>query len=313
VSAGVERIRGRGAGGDIDVSDEIQDSYAFCRRQARQAASSFYWSFSLLPREQRDSMYALYAFLRHTDDLGDSDRPLPLRRRQLHEWRSSLQHALAGQRGDTLWPALADTVSRFSIPGEYLFDTIDGVEMDLDKSRYETFDQLEVYCHKVASVVGLACIHIWGFQGPRAIQAASRCGVAFQLTNILRDLKEDADRGRVYLPLEDLRHFNYGPDELMRGVRDHRFVDLMNWEIERAEHYYEAAYALPELISPPARRTLWAMVTTYRQTLSEIKRREGDVFSRKVRLRPWRKLQIVTRAYLSSKQARISTDKNGGD
>lgn len=251
-------------------------------------------------------MFALYAFLRHTDDLGDGHGPLSLRRCQLHQWRDSLQLALAGRHSGTLWPALVDTVSRFSIPRDYLFDAIDGVEMDLDRSRYETFDQLENYCHKVASVVGLACIHIWGFQDTRAIEAASRCGIAFQLTNILRDLKEDADRGRIYIPLEDLDRFDYRPEELIRGVRDRRFVGLMKLEIERAQRYYNAACALPELIAPSARRTLWAMVTTYRQTLEEIKRRNGDVFSRRVRLGPVKKLQIVARAYLSPSPQRAA-------
>ena len=150
---------------------QLTASYSACRRMARRSASTFYYSFWLLPRPQRSAMHALYAFLRHTDDLGDSAEPIEERRAELAAWRRSLERALAGQFDNPLWPALADSVERFRIPPEYLFDAIDGVEMDLDRSRYETFAQLTDYCHHVASAVGLACIHIWGFRDPAALSS----------------------------------------------------------------------------------------------------------------------------------------------
>lgn len=283
------------------MSNELEASYDHCRRLARRAASSFYYSFLLLPRAKRRSMYALYAFLRHTDDLGDSDEPADMRRRCLRRWRGSLSRALSNQFDDPLLPALADTVHRYGIPEQYLFDVLDGMEMDLTPCRFESFEELQQYCYRVASVVGLSCIHIWGFHGDEAFEPARRCGLAFQLTNILRDLKEDARRDRIYLPLADLRRFNYGPADLKRGVCNARFQTLMRFQIERAEQLYRQALPLEDYLERDGRRVFRAMVTTYHSLLGEIKRRQGDVFSRRVRLGTWKKLRIsLTCFWLSS-------------
>ncbi len=226
---------------------QLTASYTYCRRLARRSASSFYYSFWLLPRPQRSAMHALYAYLRQTDDWGDSSEPLELRRAALVRWRRSLERSLGGQFDDPLWPALVDAVRRFEVPPELLFAVIDGVEMDLDRTRYQSFEELAEYCHRVASVVGLACIHIWGFRDDAALEPARRCGLAFQLTNILRDLKEDADRDRVYLPQEDLDRFGYTVADLKRGVRDERFRSLMQFEILRTEELYRQAAAVGTL------------------------------------------------------------------
>ena len=184
---------------------ELAQSYAFCRRLSRLRHSSFYASFWLLPRDKRPAMHALYAFMRYTDDLGDSSLPVARRRAALQCWRRSLDDALAGRfgaegaDGRPLLPALADTVRRFAIPREHLHAVIDGQEMDLDAVRYETFAQLAGYCEKVASAVGLACIHVWGIRDDGALEPARKCGIAFQLTNILRDLREDC-AGRSICP-----------------------------------------------------------------------------------------------------------------
>jgi phytoene synthase len=277
---------------------ELSASYAYCRRLARRSASSFYYSFWLLPRSQRTAMYALYAYLRQTDDLGDSTAPLDARRASLVRWRESLRRSLAGRYDDALWPALADAVERFAVPPQLLFDAIDGVEMDLDQSRYQTFAELEGYCYRVASVVGLACIHIWGYRDAGALEPARQCGLAFQLTNILRDLKEDADRDRVYLPQEDLDRFGYSVEDLKRGVRDERFRSLMRFQIERAEDHYRRAAHLDEWLEPTGRRIFAAMLATYAALLAEIKRRDGDVLSTPVRLAWWRKLRIAGRGLM---------------
>ncbi len=287
---------------------QLAASYNHCRRMARRSASSFYYSFWLLPRAQRSAMHALYAFLRQTDDLGDSGEPVDVRRTKLADWRRSLQQALAGRFDDPLWPALVDAVERFRIPPEYLFDVIDGVEMDLVRSRWGTFAELTDYCEHVASAVGLACIHIWGFRDVAALEPARLCGIAFQLTNILRDLKEDAERDRVYLPQEDLDRFGYSVADLQRGVRDQRFHALMKFEIERAEQLYRRAADLDRWLEPAGRRIFAAMLATYSALLDEIKRRDGDVLSSRVRLRWWRKLQLTGRGLIHRRPASLPAE-----
>ncbi len=276
------------------MNSQLDQSYRICERTARRTATNFYYCFLLLPRAKRRSMSALYTFLRHTDDLGDNPQPADWRRTQLQRWRASLDEAMAGRFDSPVLPALVDTVVRYRVPLEYLHAVIDGVEMDLGEVRHATFDDLERYCYHVASVVGLACIHIWGFRGQQALEPARRCGVAFQLTNILRDLKEDALAQRVYLPTEDLERFDYTADELRRGVRDSRFKNLMRYEIARTERYYQDAAQLEPWLEPDGRRIFRAMLATYHGLLDEIRRIDGDVFGHRVRLSSWRKLRIAT-------------------
>ena len=278
------------------MSDALSASYALCSRAARKAASNFHFTFWMLPAARRRAMCALYAFLRHTDDLGDGQEPLEVRRIALLKWRESLQRAMRGEFDSPLLPALADTVARYQIPLVFLGDVIDGVEMDLDGRRYETFAELEQYCHRVASAVGLACIHIWGFRGSEAYEPARQCGVAFQLTNILRDLKEDAEAGRVYLPAEDLRRFDYSAEELLRQVCDERFAALVRFEIERAEVFFLAAEPLAAWLDADGRRIFRAMLGAYRELLEGIKRSGADLLHRRVRLSPRQKLRIAARA-----------------
>jgi phytoene synthase len=280
------------------MSWNLRESYAHCRQIARQSASSFYYSFMLLPKRKRMAMCALYAFLRRTDDLGDSNAPAGERRNGLASWRIALASSLDGQHSDPLLPALADTVRAFQIPPEYLNDVIDGVEMDLEPVPYQTFEQLERYCQRVASAVGLACIRIWGTRTDRAEEPARRCGLAFQLTNILRDLREDALRDRVYLPQQDLDRFGYSAAELRQGVYDDRFRRLMRFEIDRTERLYDEARALEPWLDADGRRIFGSMVAVYRALLDEIKRMDGDVLSNRVRLSRWRKMRIASRYLL---------------
>jgi phytoene synthase len=277
-------------------------SYAFCRQAVRQARSSFTPCFWLLSRPKHEAMEALYAFMRHTDDLADSPRPAAERRVALRQWRAALDAALAGSAaapkdlaGLPLLPALADTVERFGIPKEHLHAVIDGVEMDLDRRFYETFDDLTEYCRRVASAVGLACIYVWGFRGDEAFRPADQCGVAFQLTNILRDLKEDTQQGRVYLPLEDLRVCGYSADDLAQGVADERFDRLMALETDRAERLYREGAELARYLEPDGRRILGMMMEVYHRLLVEIRRRPHDVLARRVRLSRWQKVAIALR------------------
>jgi phytoene synthase len=271
----------------------LETSYQLCELKARQAASNFYWAFRWLPRDKRRGMCALYAFSRETDDLGDSDASVEDRREALTRWRASLQRALAGQQEGHIWPALADTARRFDIPEAHLMAIVDGVAMDLTASRYETFGELRKYCYHVASAVGLACIHIWGFHDPQARTLADDCGVALQLTNILRDLHEDAQRDRMYLPLEDLRRFDYTVDELFRGVQDDRYRALIRFEVERAEEFFYRGRTILPYLHEDGRRTCALMLATYHQLLAEIKKRQGDVFHRRIRLTRWQKLRVL--------------------
>lgn len=244
-------------------------------------------------------MEALYAFSRHTDDLGDSDAPTELKRRELEDWRTRTEQAINGQPNHFLLAAVADTVRRFQIDKQNLFDLIDGVEMDLAINRYATWRDLEAYCHKVAAVVGLACLRIWGVRDVQADGPAAQCGYALQLTNILRDLKEDAARGRIYLPLEDLRRFDYAPEELTAGVCDCRFRELLQFEIDRAKSLYEGAAPLWRFLSPAPRRVFAIMTGAYLELLSEIERRPADLFSRRIRLSWRQKMATIIRQGLA--------------
>lgn len=275
---------------------ELARSYAACQLLARQAHSNFYGAFGLLPRPKRLAMCALYAFLRRADDLGDSPAPAETRRAALADLRGSLLAAVEGRCDDAYFPALADTLTRFRVPIEYLLAVIDGVEMDLVPRAYATFADLELYCRRVASSVGQACLYIWGFEDTeRSLELAHQCGLAFQLTNILRDLEEDAALGRVYLPSEDFARFGYSPDDLRAGVVDAHFRELMRFEVSRAEELYREGAQLRERLSPDGRPVFGAMLTTYRSLLREIERRDGQVFGPRIRLATWKKWAIGAR------------------
>jgi|SRR5579884_2634079 len=271
-------------------------SYAYCERLARREAANFYHAFRLLPAEQRRALCALYAFLRLADDLADSPAPAPERRAALAGWRRRLGDALHGEYSHPIHPALHDTLRRYDVPPAYLEAVLDGVGADLETTSYATFAELYGYCWRVASAVGLCCVHVWGFREARALDCAEAAGIAFQLTNILRDLGEDAARGRVYLPAEDLARFGYDAAGLREGRRDECFRALMRFEAERARRYYDAAEPLTELLCPAGRPVFLVMLRTYRGLLDEIERRDYDVFSERVRLSRLRKLWLVARA-----------------
>ncbi len=275
----------------------LTESYQFCRDVSRIEAKNFYRSFQLLPGERRKSMWALYAYLRRTDDIADAPGDVGNRSDALDRWRDELNQALSGHPSTVWpgWPALADTVQRHAIPSNYLSEVIDGVAMDLDPRPFPTFPDLEAYCYRVASVVGLSCLHIWGFRSEmgEAERLAEACGVALQLTNIVRDVREDARNGRVYLPTEDLQRFGVDPQELAAPLPSNRVRALLEFEAWRADRYYQKAARLTPMVSPEARPVLLAIVGIYRRLLDEIVRRDYDVFSRRVALSPWRKVWIT--------------------
>ncbi len=278
------------------IRDPVRRSYRYCEQIARTKAANFYPAFRLLPGVQYRGMCALYAFLRIADDLSDEAGAVESKRQSLNVYRQQLDLALRGEYHHPLYPAFADTVHTHGIPPAYLHAAIDGVAMDLDVSGYDTFDDLYLYCYRVASVVGLSCIHIWGAYGAEAKQFAESAGIAFQLTNILRDLAEDAGRGRIYLPREDLARFGYTEEAMKRGERGPAFEALMRYEAGRARAYYDAAWPLVRLLDPPGRAVFLVMLRTYRGLLERIIAGGFDVFSHRVRVSRWFKLWQVLRA-----------------
>jgi phytoene synthase len=296
----------------------LSESYDYCGELTRRTAHNFRFSFLTLPADKRRAMNALYAFNRITDDLGDEDQtPVELRRASLAAWRESLRAALdrncniqqggspktaeVGTFGDH--PALAaitDTVAQYRIPCEHLFAVIDGVEMDLGPVEMSTFTSLERYCYHVAGAVGLCCIHVWGFRDERAIPLAVECGLALQLTNILRDIGEDASLGRIYLPREDLHRFGYSAGDIGGGVINDRFLELMRFQTARVKTYYERAEGLFDHLEPHGKPILRAMLDIYGGLLREIERRQFDIFSKRVSLPKWKKLWYAGRAMLLS-------------
>jgi 15-cis-phytoene synthase len=273
------------------VSGDLEQSYRYCRAVARRRAKNFYYAFLLLPRAQRDAMCAVYAFMRYCDDLSDEPGAT---REPLDRWRAALDGALAGSYGGH--PTLAafhDTVERYNIPHEYFHQMIDGVSSDLEPRRIQTFDELYRYCYQVASVVGMTSVHIFGFDSPAALPLAEKCGVAFQLTNILRDVREDWERGRVYLPQEDMHRFGVS---LPQPAPE--FVQLMRFEAARARGYYRESQPLLGMVHKRSRPSLRALIEIYSRLLDKIEASNYDVLSRRIALSALEKSWIVFRAAL---------------
>ncbi len=272
----------------------LEDSYAWCRRVARSRARNFYYSFVLLSPRQRGAMCAMYAFMRYCDDL--SDEP-GANRAAIERWRGALENALDGRYdGHPCWPAFHDAVRRYCIPHRYFHEMIDGVESDLEVMRFTTFEDLYRYCYRVASVVGLTIIHIFGYQGNEAPALAEKCGVAFQLTNILRDVREDAERGRIYLPLEDLRRYGVAEEEILNGRRTENVLALLRFEAARARGYYSESAPLVDLVDSGSRPSLRALTGIYKRLLDRIEASDFDVFSRRISLSALEKSWIVMRS-----------------
>jgi len=279
----------------------VRRSYRYCRYVARKRAKNFYYSFLLLEKPQRDAMCAVYAFMRYCDDL--SDDPSATDKEKLREaitqWRVELAHALLGEFGrNPLWPAFHDTVQRYHIPHRFFHEMIDGIASDLEPREFQTFDELYRYCYQVASVVGLTIIHIFGFTSIKALVLAEKCGVAFQLTNIIRDVREDAQLGRIYLPMEDLQRFSVPVDQLRAGKEDDRFRDFIRYEAARARRYYDESAPLSELIRPGSRRSLWALRAIYQRLLARIEAANYTVLSSRINVPTANKLMLLGKAFL---------------
>jgi squalene synthase HpnC/squalene synthase HpnD len=279
--------------------NEIVHSYAECRRVARASGSNFYYAFFMLPAQKRDALCALYAFMRLVDDVSDTVGSAADKQRGLTRWRAALDAAVSGDvSGHPILPAFADTMERFKIPPRYFHDLISGAEMDLTIGDYPTFDRLREYCYRVAGTVGLTCLHVFGFTDPHAPDLAEKLGIAFQLTNIIRDVRADYEMGRIYLPLEDLDQFKVRQETLAPGPATPEIRDLLSFETARAWSFYTEGVNLIPLVDADSRATLWALARIYSSLLHRIETRRYDVFSERVRLTKSEKTRILLRARL---------------
>ena len=285
---------------------QLRAAYSVCRHTARSAARNFYYGFLVLPARKRNALSAVYAFMRHADDISDNPSiPVEQRREKLAEWIGALRRVVSGERtDDAVLMALADTQRAFNIPLDLLEKLVEGTTMDLPAEpssaavHYESFEQLYDYCYHVASVVGLVCIRIFGYRDPRAEKLAEQTGVAFQLTNIIRDVREDKQMGRVYLPCEDFRRFRLDPAALDNANAAEEFRPLLQFEADRARKLYYAAGDLLPLIDDDSQPALWTLVEIYRRLLERIAERNYDVFSQRVALSRGEKIGILARGFL---------------
>jgi phytoene synthase len=309
---------------------QLDTAYGICRHVARTAAKNFYYGFMVLPRRKRDALSAVYAFMRHADDIcDDPGMTVPERRAKLREWLEGYHRVAEGEpTDDPVFLALRDSQQQFSIPMELLDLLVHGTGMDLQEPparatpagasdpgqppqqaqdgqaspqplvAYESFTELYDYCYHVASVVGLVCIRIFGYRDPNAEPLAEDVGVAFQLTNILRDIKEDAQMGRIYLPQEDLERYGVSVADLASGARPEQLRPLLEMEVRRARDYYAAAEQLLPLIDDDAQPALWTLVEIYRRLLERIEQRNYDIYSERIRLSVAEKLGVLCQGWM---------------
>jgi phytoene synthase len=278
------------------------ESFRYCQQVTRQEAKNFYYGLKLLPEPRRSAMFALYAYMRAVDDIADGQagKPVSERNKALEVWTRQTDDALAGripEHSSALWPAFVDMTRRYNVPAYVFQEVIAGQKQDLDGPVFEEFEPLKQYCYRVAGVVGVASIHVFGFSGgDETIDLAVKRGVAFQLTNILRDLREDALRGRIYLPRQELRAAGIGDQDLLVGKMTDALMNLMRRQIERAQSYYEQSSKLEARIEAASRPTLSAMTDIYRGLLEKISADPARVLTHRVSLSVLSKLRIAWRA-----------------
>lgn len=260
---------------------------------AKKSKSSFYYAFNLLPAEQRDAMNTVYAFCRETDDIVDEGSiDDNLKYEKLRKWRIELEKSLYGHSDYQLINKLSRTIQKFKIPLEPFFDLLKGMEMDLQQKRYLTFNDLQTYCYHVASTVGLMCIEIFGYRHPSAKDFAINLGIALQLTNILRDVKKDAERGRIYLPKEDLERFNYNESEIFNSTYNENFQRMMKFQVERAREYFDAATNYLNHEDKKAMFAARGMQHIYYRMLNKIVDADYDVYNNKIKISTAKKVGI---------------------
>jgi phytoene synthase len=302
---------------------QLSTAYGICRHITRTQAKNFYYAFLVLPRRKRNALCAVYAFMRHADDISDDEKvPVPVRRDKLSGLLEGLHRAVDGQpTDDPVLYALAHTQKAYEVPMEWLDKLVYGTMMDLHDEpapgarsvasasggtavlekrilTFPTFEDLYAYCYHVASVVGLVCIKIFGYRDPKAEKLAERTGIAFQLTNIIRDVKEDAEMSRVYLPEGDLKTFGVTPEDVVARPSLDRLQPVLQLEGERALVYYQSAQELITLVNDDSQPALWVLVEIYRQLMEKIAAKNYDVFTERVRLTTREKLRVLRKGFI---------------
>jgi phytoene synthase len=274
------------------------DPHAYCQEKAAASGSSFYYSFLFLPPERRRAITALYAFCREVDDVVDECTDAEVARAKLGWWRNEVSAAYRGSAQHPVARALAEVAPRFNLPEARLHEIIDGMQMDLEHNRYPDFGALRVYCHRVAGVVGLLSAEIFGYEDPRTLDYAANLGLAFQLTNIVRDVGEDARRNRIYLPLDEMARHGVDEADVLAARETGNFQQLMAFQIERALGYYRAAFELLPARDRRPQRAGIIMAAIYQTLLEEIRRDGCRVLTQRTSLTPVRKLWIAWRTWM---------------
>jgi phytoene synthase len=282
------------------VATELELAYDHCQRIAKEHARNFYYAFRTLPPKKRRAIYAAYAFCRFCDDIADEDLPSEEKDRLFGQMRQLLAQSRNSGSSNPVFKALEDATQAFGIPYEYFEEIIEGVEMDLTMTRFANFEELRAYCYKVASVVGLICIEVFGYEEATAREYAIDLGLAMQLTNILRDIKEDAQRDRIYIPQDEMAGFGYSEQELMSGVVNDAFRELMACQAARARHYFDSGKRLFPLVPAESRACPAVLHAVYSGVLDRIEASGYNVFERRIGLSTPEKLFLMTRLWAGS-------------
>ncbi|MGL4408330.1 presqualene diphosphate synthase HpnD [Zoogloea sp.] len=271
----------------------MSDPHAYCQEKAASSGSSFYYSFLFLPPERRQAITALYAFCREVDDVVDECHDVQVAQAKLEWWRNQVRLVFEGQPQHPVGLALQDVIKHFNLPREQLLEIIDGMQMDLQQTRYLDWKALQLYCYRVASVVGLLSAEIFGHQNRQTLKYAHDLGMAFQLTNIIRDVGEDARRGRIYLPIDELQRFNVPARQILDGVHSDNFKALMAFQTQRARQFYDQAFAQLPKEDRKSQRPGLIMAAIYRTLLDEIEADGFLVLDRRTSLTPLRKIWLA--------------------
>ena len=279
---------------------DLELAYEECRLITRREAKNFYYAFLTLPEAQRRAIYVAYTFCRYCDDSVDAQNSVEEKLDRLAALRRQLDACYDGRMDEMVFVGLSDVARKYDIPREYFHEVLSGVESDLVKTRYQDFDELRRYCYQVASAVGLICIHIFGFSHPRAKDHAVDLGLAMQLTNIARDVREDLELGRIYLPQDDLARFGYSEEELRAGAVNPAFTGLMRFQTQRARSYFHSGFQLLPYLSPRCRACPAVLGRLYSKVLDRIEARGYDVLNHRVSLSRAEKLRVTALTWLTS-------------
>jgi len=282
------------------AATSVEIGYRESREITRREAKNFYYAFLTLPQERRRAIYVAYAFCRYCDDAVDTAESVDQKTATLQSLHASLNDAYAGRTSDPLFLALADVADRHDIPEEYFKQVIHGVESDLTKVRYRDFEELRTYCYQVASVVGLICLQIFGYKDDSAREHAIDLGLAMQLTNIARDIQEDLELGRIYIPQDEIARFGYSEEALEAGIVNESFINLMRFQAQRARGYFDSGFKLLPYLSPRSRACPAVMGQLYSKVLQRIEEAKFDVFQHKISLSKTEKLRVTAQTWFTS-------------